>query len=72
MNYKKATVIFIAICVVSIIAWDAFVIINGGVETSISQTMIDWAYEYPIFSFSMGVVCGHLFWRISSVKKEVN
>ena len=64
MGIKKMTVIFIAIAFAAIAIYDVYAIVNGGTEASISHTMIVWTYKYPIFTFLMGVVCGHLFWRV--------
>jgi hypothetical protein len=70
MNARSRTMFFIIAVVVLIIGWDAYTILSNGVETSISQVMIDWAYDYPVFPFSMGFVCGHLFWVISSSRHK--
>lgn len=65
MTQKKMTVLFIAVMFIGIAGYDVYTIAVGGVETSISHTMIEWSYKYPIFTFMMGVICGHLFWRMS-------
>jgi hypothetical protein len=64
MRLRNATIIFISVVAVMIAAWDVYVITYGGIESSISQTMIEWAYHYPIFPFIIGVIVGHLFWRL--------
>lgn len=65
MNLKKATTIFIGVIFLVIAGYDIFVIAAEGFQVSISHTMIEWSYKYPLFPFLMGVVCGHLFWRMS-------
>jgi hypothetical protein len=65
---KKATTIFILVTILAIAGWDVYVIVEGGVESSISHTMIEWSYKYPIFTFLMGVIMGHLFWRMTDTK----
>jgi len=70
MSPRNATICFIIVVVVAIFAYDAYTIISHGVDTSISQVLIDWAYEFPVTSFLMGFVMGHLYWKISE-KKEV-
>lgn len=70
MNVKKITVIFIAITLIAIIGYDVWAIIAGGKEASISWTMIKWSYEFPMFSFLTGFVCGHLFWRMPDPKSK--
>jgi|GEM_PF-4777776 len=71
MNWKRMTVVFIIIMFAAVAGYDALTISQGGVATSISQTMIDWSYKYPIFTFIMGIICGHLFWKISDSKKQI-
>jgi len=69
MKWKKGTMIFIGVLIVAITAWDVFVLVDGGTESSISHVMIAWAYRFPIFPFLMGVLCGHLFWRMPQTKE---
>lgn len=69
MNWKKITVIFIIATIIAIAVYDVITITNGGVETSISHTMIEWGYKYPIFTFMMGLTMGHLFWRMRDTKE---
>lgn len=68
MKWQKATMIFIGIIILAIAAWDIFVLVDGGTESSISYVLMTWAYKYPVFTFMMGFVMGHLFWRIRNVK----
>ena len=68
MSKAAMTQIFILVTVIVIAVWDVYVISTGGFETSISHTMIEWSYKYPIFTFLMGVVTGHLFWRMGDSK----
>ena len=68
-DIKKITVYFIAALFFLITIYDVFAIVKGGVEASISHTMIIWAYKFPIFPFFMGVLCGHLFWRMGDTKE---
>ena len=68
-SWKKITSIFIAVGIVVAIAYDVIVINMSGPDNSISQVVIDWAYEFPIFSFMAGGLCGHLFWQMSKSRK---
>lgn len=65
----KITAIFIGVIVVSITIYDVFVIVKHGVDYSISTKIIAWSYEFPVFTFAMGFICGHLFWRLRDSKK---
>jgi hypothetical protein len=60
----KWTVIFIISTIAVIAGYDVWTISVNGLESSVSHTMIVWAYKYPIFPFVFGVVVGHLFWRM--------
>lgn len=60
----KVTRLFILGTVILVAGYDVYAIAVGGFEVSISHTMIEWSYKYPIFTFLMGVTCGHLFWRM--------
>lgn len=64
--WKKITSIFIAIIIVVALAYDVLVIQVSSADNSISQIIIDWAYDFPIFTFCAGVLCGHLFWQMKS------
>lgn len=64
MTIANITKVFILLTVLVIAGYDGYAIVKGGFETSISHTMIEWSYKYPIFTFSIGVVMGHLFWRM--------
>jgi len=62
------TMIIIALVIVGLIAYDAYTIIYDGIDASVSQVIINWTYEYPIFTFSMGVLFGHLMWQMKKKK----
>lgn len=61
---KNYAIYFIIAAILVIAAFDAWLIIEGDLESSISATLIEWGYKYPIFTFLMGVTMGHLFWRM--------
>ena len=63
------TKVVIGMVIATILIWDLYVIIEGGTGTTISNRLIVWAYEYPAFSFAMGFVMGHLFWRMPATKE---
>lgn len=65
-NWKAYTTIFIAVLFSAVAVYDVLAIVNGGTEASISSTMIVWSYRFPLFPFVIGIVCGHLFWRLKS------
>ena len=68
MNWKKWTAIFVLSVVVLIIIYDIIAIMGGGTEASISHMLLIWSYKYPAFTFAMGFVCGHIFWRTLDTK----
>ena len=63
-NWKQLTIIFIAVVFIAIAIWDVLAISQGGTEASISSTIITWTYKFPAFTFLMGFIMGHLFWRM--------
>lgn len=64
MDYKNATKFFVILIFLIVIGYDGAVIAVKGFEFSVSNTLIVWAYKFPIVSFAAGFVCGHLFWRM--------
>jgi len=60
--------IFILVLFIAIAVYDAIAIAKGGASASISQMIIEWSYKFPIFTFVMGIICGHLFWRVGDNK----
>jgi hypothetical protein len=63
-NWKQLTIIFMAVMFCAIAVWDVLAISQGGTEASISSTIITWTYKFPAFTFLMGFIMGHLFWRM--------
>lgn len=61
--------IFIFIILLSIGAFDVYLVYSGGTEATISSQIILWSYNYPAFTFLMGFAMGHLFWRMRDTKK---
>lgn len=68
-NWKAYTVVFVIVIFASILIYDALAIVNGGTEASISHLITVWSYKFPAFTFFMGFVMGHLFWKISPTKE---
>jgi hypothetical protein len=64
MTWKQWTVVFISTNFILLGLYDTLAISGGGSESSISHTMIIWSYKYPVFTFIMGFIMGHLFWRL--------
>jgi len=68
MKAVTRTQLIVAMVIVGLIGYDAYTIIYSGIETSVSQIIIEWCYEYPIFTFSLGVLFGHLVWQMKKKK----
>ncbi len=72
MNKEKIiqiTKAFTITVFVLIALYDFWAMSKGDTEASISHAMIVWSYNYPIFTFAFGVLCGHLFWRVRGTKE---
>ena len=67
---RKKTIGFILLMIVAVAVFDTIAISKGGTEASISQIILEWSYKYPLFTFMVGIVCGHLFWRIRDTKES--
>lgn len=72
MNWRKATAIFIAAVFLAIVIYDVLAIVGGGTEASISHTLTVWSYRFPAFTFFMGFIMGHLFFRIRDTKELID
>ena len=70
MDIKKLTVYFIFVTILVIVGYDLYAVYTGGTEATISYVIMTWSYSFPSFSFAMGFLMGHLFWRIRPVKKD--
>lgn len=70
MKGRKLTGIFILVLIVAIAVYDIYIINVAGKDASISQVLIDYAYDYPSFPFIFGFICGHLFWRMGGDRRK--
>jgi hypothetical protein len=61
---KNMTMIFTVSVFVLVAIYDVYAMIVGGTENSISHFLIEKSYSYPVLPFLIGVVIGHLFWRM--------
>jgi hypothetical protein len=69
---RKITGYFITGTILVIAAYDIVAIKMAGTEASISQMLIEWSYDYPVFTFIMGFTFGHLFWRLRDNPRTKN
>lgn len=65
----KATRLAIAFCIGALLVYDAAIILMKGTKASVSMQIIEWSYEYPVFTFAVGFIMGHLFWRLKDNEK---
>lgn len=67
-NYTLLVTLAIPLLIVVILIYDAFAVHFGGTEASISSLIINASYKMPFMvfciGFFMGVLSGHLFWRM--------
>lgn len=71
---KKITIIILVVVFISLCIYDFVAIYYGGTESSISSIIINFSYKMPMFTFCVGFVSGHLFWRMRPNKdtKEID
>ena len=65
-KYQAITRWFIFASVIIVLGFDLWVMFMGGTGTTISHELINWPYKYPIMGVLVGIVLGHLFWRMPS------
>jgi len=76
MDFKKftklLTFMIIPALIVGILIYDGIAVSSAGNEASISSLLITSAYQMPFMvfciGFFMGVLAGHLFWRMKGNK----
>ena len=71
MKWKQYTLIFVIVIFSSILVYDVIAIMSGGTEASISHLLNVWSYKFPAFTFFMGFLAGHIFWRTSPTKEMI-
>lgn len=67
---NKITLWFIAAVAALVVVYDSVIISLSGKEASVSWSLIQLSYQYPMIVFCLGFVCGHLFWRMKDPKAE--
>lgn len=55
------TVLLIGVCGL-IAAWDVYAVYGPGPRYTVSAQIRDWASEWPVLPFLLGLLAGHLFW----------
>lgn len=72
---KIVTFAIIPLLIVLILIYDVYAIAIGGTEASISSLLIKSSYEMPFMvfciGFFLGVLCGHIFWRMKGNKDTI-
>lgn len=67
---RTFTIYFTIAAVIVIFAVDGYMMMMHGQESTISDVIINVAYEQPSIVFLSGFVCGHLFWRMKKKKDK--
>lgn len=42
--------------------WDIYATARGEPGNTVSATLYDWAVQFPVLPFALGVITGHLLW----------
>ena len=61
-KWRAATKVGIPIVVLLVLLYDVIAYMRGSVDATISRVVLGWARSNPLIPFSVGVLCGHLFW----------
>jgi len=69
----KLTAFIATIVVIALGIYDLFAVVFLGIETSISQFLINIGFHSPAFVFCSGFVCGHVFgWMTPKDTMKIN
>lgn len=60
MNYVKISKWVVVITTIVILVYDLFAYLSHQ-DATISETLLQWAKDYPVVPFLGGLLCGHLF-----------
>lgn len=63
MNAPERTRLFILCLAFIVIFYDVTVIYLFGGDAAITTKIREWAHDYPMIPFVIGVIIGHLLWR---------
>lgn len=69
MKIADITKIVLFVFIVGLLGYDVYAVIAGGTEATISHLVIEMSYQFPAFTFAVGFLMGHLFFKIREVKK---
>lgn len=61
---RKASIAILISISALLIAWDILAYVIGGTRSTISVIVHDWASDYLIIPFALGVLAGHVLWPL--------
>jgi hypothetical protein len=62
-NWHTASLVVFLVCVLTIVAWDVFVVLFSPVRgATISYVVFTAARKSPVIALLIGIVVGHLVW----------
>ena len=64
MSMIKVTGLVIVTAILFLGLYDVYAFMEGGTTATISHVIMSWSYDHPAFTFFMGFLMGHFFWRI--------
>lgn len=62
----RVTRILLSVCLAALPIWATIAAIWGRPGDTISETIRDYAAQYPILSLAAGVLIGHWFWHMGA------
>jgi hypothetical protein len=65
---KKVTVILIFAAIIVLVGWDIYAAANAHKGDTISEIVFAASLKRPMIPFTVGFICGHLFWPQSKPK----
>jgi hypothetical protein len=67
----KLTALFCTAVTIVLGVYDAYMVTFYGVEASISRYLQNTAIDSPVFSFSIGFICGHVFGYMKPTNERI-
>ena len=54
----------VALGVLLLLAWDTYLYVARGPDATLSTLFRQWVADYPIVSFLLGMLLGHVLWPL--------
>lgn len=67
---KTVTKVAMLSAAVVLLSWDIYAAVNSTKGDTISELQRTWAWNWPTLPYAWGVVLGHLFWNVKTLRNK--